>query len=135
MSYQTCSAKNIFRVWDETLKTFTFLPVTKGAEQFTTYVDSDGKNVYEGDLLLIKFTHEAASEPPFKGVVTFVHGTFQIVNDTVGEVYTLSSLFFDECVHTKVVGNIHDTKPSHSLKGEWKFGQEPTLVSDEEFDL
>jgi uncharacterized phage protein (TIGR01671 family) len=75
------------------------IPETIG--QFTGICDKTGKEIYEGDIIKIRFVNNV-NIPVNIGVVEFSHGGFLLNNSTVNS-YRDYEIF-------EVIGNIHDNE-------------------------
>lgn len=100
----------MYRTWNVNAKLFLIGGLPSHAELCTTLIDINGKDVFEGDKLLIRARdeHDNLTEY-FTGIVKFINGTFQCVNDR-NEIFTLSTLFDSNDATAEVIGNIHEDK-------------------------
>ncbi|MDR1223265.1 MAG: YopX family protein [Tannerella sp.] len=75
------------------------IPETVG--QFTWICDKTGKEIYEGDIIKIRFVNNV-NIPVNIGVVEFSHGGFLLNNSTVNSYRDYETF--------EVIGNIHENK-------------------------
>lgn len=85
---------------------FSVIPETVG--QFTSLIDKNGKEIYEGDVVrFIDYTYTPLDGLKHEGYIAYNKGYFEIV---VGDNlrYCLHSLQLWVYNHCEVIGNIHD---------------------------
>lgn len=82
------------------------IPETVG--QFTGLTDKNGKEIYEGDIVLFTwFSYgEYELETEYQGYIDFLNGSFLFCCEHGN--YPLSELEFDSESDIEVIGNIHD---------------------------
>lgn len=87
------------------------IPDTVG--QFTGLLDKDGKEIYEGDILLVdEFWDGEAGMVKIHNEVGIKDGCFGYIGENTGDLIP----FYDSKVTERIVGNIHDNP--ELLKGE-----------------
>lgn len=100
--------KHIYEISDITTSNFCtgIIPETIG--QFTGLTDKNGKEIYEGDVVLFTwFSYgEYELETEYQGSIDFLNGSFLFCCEHGN--YPLSELEFDSESDIEVIGNIHD---------------------------
>lgn len=75
--------------------------------QYVGFTDSNGKKIFEGDILEF-----VSCGDTYTGIVEYRNTTFCVVSKANGESETYSMRFVSECKKAVVVGNIYDGKKS-----------------------
>lgn len=85
-----------------------FLVNKETVGQFTGLTDKNGKEIYEGDIVLFTwFSYgEYELETEYQGYIDFLNGSFLFCCEHGN--YPLSELEFDSESDIDVIGNIHD---------------------------
>ena len=101
-----------FRAWDKRFKKMDYaspmaiLNIEDNDHeimQYTGLKDKNGKEIYEGDIVVDKYTKETNCE------VFFYDGAFRVGKGAPRGVITLSSMFVKNAPLVEVIGNIYES--------------------------